>query len=389
MFDFSTRIDRKGTWCTQWDFIQDRFGRGDLLPFTISDMDFKTAPCILTALEQRLQHGVFGYTRWNVPEFTSAIANWFSHLFSCHVNTDHIAYTPSVIYAVAQFIQLWSKPGDGVIVHTPCYDAFPKTILANSRQVAPAPLIKQGNHFVLDREQFKILTQNPKNRILLLCNPHNPTGKAWTQDELNFMATCCQENDIAVISDEIHMDLVWHKTHLPWLKTQYPKSVLISSASKSFNTAALNGAYVIVPDEKKRAEYLHLLKERDALSSPAVFALIAHISAYNQGIDWLLALKHYLRDNLHYLEETLNGAFPTLNWAIPESTYLAWIDLTPLHLDEDKLQHDLIHQQKVAIMSGRTYGKEGRGFIRLNVGCPREKLEHGVNALINAIANQR
>ncbi len=221
---------------------------------------------------------------------------------------------------------------------------------------------------------------------MLLCSPQNPTGKVWTLEELNHMAELCERYDVAVISDEIHMDMVWgmHR-HTPWNAVARGKWALLTSGSKSFNIPALTGAYGLIGDEESRTGYLSALKGRDGLSSPSVLALTAHIAAYQQGEPWLDALRRYLEENLLYIAQELNSAFPKLNWQPPEATYLAWIDLRPLNVDDRALQKVLIEQQKVAIMPGYTYGKEGNGFVRLNAGCPRSKLEQGVKRLIAGI----
>lgn len=386
MFDFSTVVDRHGTWCTQWDYVADRFGAADLLPFTISDMDFATAPCITDALQQRINHGVFGYSRWKNDEFLAAIDHWFRQRFNSRIDTQTLVYGPSVIYMVSELIRIWSKPGDGVVVHTPAYDAFYKAIEGNARNVVAVAMEKhatgwQGNMAALEEALAK-----PENSILLLCSPQNPTGKVWTREELTVIAELCARYDVAVISDEIHMDMVWGEhRHTPWNDVARGKWALLTSGSKSFNIPALTGAYGLIGDDETRNAYLSALKGRDGLSSPSVLALTAHIAAYQQGETWLDALRAYLEENLQYIAHELNSAFPKLNWQPPEATYLAWIDLRPLNLDDRALQNVLIEQQKVAIMPGYTYGEEGNGFVRLNAGCPRSKLEQGVQRLIAGI----
>ncbi|MFP9430525.1 MalY/PatB family protein [Enterobacter sp. LM3] len=386
MFDFSSVVDRHGTWCTQWDYVADRFGAADLLPFTISDMDFATAPCITDALHQRINHGVFGYSRWKNDEFLAAVAHWFRQRFNSRINTDTVVYGPSVIYMVSELIRLWSKPGDGVVVHTPAYDAFYKAIEGNARNVVAVAMEKQATGWQGNMAALEAALAKPENKILLLCSPQNPTGKVWTRDELTLMADLCARYDVAVISDEIHMDMVWGEhRHTPWNEVARGKWALLTSGSKSFNIPALTGAYGLIGDDDSRHGYLSALKGRDGLSSPSVLALTAHIAAYQQGEPWLDALRAYLEENLRYIAHELNSAFPKLNWQPPEATYLAWIDLRPLNIDEQALQNVLIEQEKVAIMPGYTYGKEGNGFIRLNAGCPRSKLEKGVKRLISGV----
>ncbi|HCB3585947.1 MalY/PatB family protein [Citrobacter koseri] len=386
MFDFSKVVDRHGTWCTQWDYVADRFGAPDLLPFTISDMDFATAPCILEAINQRLAHGVLGYSRWKNDEFLGAIAHWFATRHHSTVDPQSIVYGPSVIYMVSELIRQWSSVGEGVVIHTPAYDAFYNAIEGNQRTVMPVALQKKADGWHCDMAALEAVLARPESKILLLCSPQNPTGKVWTRDELETMAELCHRHGVRVISDEIHMDMVWGaQPHIPWSNVAHGSWALLTSGSKSFNIPALTGAYGLIGDEESRNRYLSVLKGRDGLSSPAVLALSAHIAAYQQGAPWLDALREYLADNLNYIAHALNTAFPTLNWQVPQSTYLAWIDLRALNIDDHALQDALIHQQKVAIMPGYTYGEEGRGFVRLNAGCPRSKLEKGVNGLINAI----
>jgi len=386
MFDFSAVVDRHGTWCTQWDYIADRFGAADLLPFTISDMDFATAPCIIEAMQSRIGHGVFGYSRWKNDEFLAAVAHWFRQRFNSAIDTNAIVYGPSVIYMVSELIRQWSAPGDGVVIHTPAYDAFYNAVAGNQRQVVSVGLHKTPAGWQCDMAELEAVLAQPQNTVLLLCSPHNPTGKVWTRDELNTMAELCARHGVAVISDEIHMDMVWgNHRHTPWCEVARSKWALLTSGSKSFNIPALTGAYGLIGDEASRTAYLQALKGRDGLSSPSVLALVAHIAAYEQGEAWLDALREYLEANLQYVADRLNAAFPALSWQPPEATYLAWVDLRPLNIDDKALQKVLIEQQKVAIMPGYTYGEEGNGFIRLNAGCPRSKLEQGVERLIAGI----
>jgi len=385
-YDFSQPVDRHNTYCTQWDFVQDRFGEANLLPFTISDMDFATAPQIIEAMTQRTQHGVFGYSRWQHHDFLSAIQGWFKKRFAADIQTDQVVYGPSVIYMVSQLICQWSDIGDGIVVHTPAYDAFYKTIEGNHRKLRPCPLTLKEGKWLCDMGQLESLLAEPTTRVLLLCSPHNPTGKVWSQEELIIMAELCQRHNVRVISDEIHMDLCWGDAkHTPWSAIGTEPYALFTSASKSFNIPALTGAYGIINDPESRNAYFNKLKVCDGLSSPAIFAVIAHIVAYTECDTWFNDLRRYLLDNLNYVKERLAAELPALTWQVPESTYLAWIDISPLNIDDNALQQRLIHQEKVAIMPGYTYGDEGRGYIRFNVGCSRSKLAEGLDRFIRAV----
>lgn len=259
-------------------------------------------------------------------------------------------------------------------------------ILGNQRQVLPCPLHKVDNDWQCDMAHLEALLARPQTKILLLCSPQNPTGKVWTQHELEQMAELCERHDVKVISDEIHMDMVWGEhRHTPWSQVATTPWALLTSGSKTFNIPALTGAYGIISDDSARDSYVQALKSRDGLSSPAVLAVAAHIAAYRHGEPWLDALRDYLQDNLTYVAERLKQALPQLNWQPPQATYLAWIDIRPLGIDDRELQQVLIEREKVAIMPGFTYGEEGRGFLRLNVGCPRSKVEAGMDKLIAAL----
>ncbi|MFD5284824.1 MalY/PatB family protein [Streptomyces rubrogriseus] len=376
-YDFDTPVDRHGTWCTQWDYVQDRFGVPDLLPFTISDMDFETAPEVLAALRGRLDHGVLGYSRWRQDDFLSAIVHWYAARHGTAVDPGSIVYAPSVVYQVSRLLHLWSRPGDGVVAHTPMYDAFPRTVAASGRRLLECPLD--------DWAELERLLALPDTAVLLLCSPHNPTGRVWSAAELDRMARLCVRHGVAVVSDEIHSDLA-HAPHLhrPWVRHGGDgRWAVVTSASKSFNIPALTGSYGIIGDPASRDAYLRQLKDADGLSSPAVLSLVGHIAAYREGAPWLDALRTYLAGNLVMVADRLREAFPGLDWRPPQAGYLAWIDLRPLGVDDEELQRELVEVEKVAVMPGAAYGSPGR--VRLNVGCPRSKAEAGVEALVRAL----
>ncbi|MFD5650004.1 MalY/PatB family protein [Streptomyces sp. NPDC127039] len=376
-YDFDTPVDRRGTWCTQWDYVQDRFGVPDLLPFTISDMDFETAPEVLAALRGRLDHGVLGYSRWRQDDFLSAIVHWYAARHGTAVDPGSVVYAPSVIYQVSRLLHLWSRPGDGVVAHTPMYDAFPRTVAASGRRLLECPLD--------DWPELERLLALPDTAVLLLCSPHNPTGRVWSAAELDRMARLCARHGVAVVSDEIHCDLA-HAPHLhrPWVRHGGDgRWAVVTSASKSFNIPALTGSYGIIGDPASREAYLRQLKDADGLSSPAVLSLVGHIAAYREGAPWLDALRRYLAGNLAMVADRLQEAFPGLGWRPPQAGYLAWIDLRPLGVDDEELQRELVEVEKVAVMPGAAYGSPGR--VRLNVGCPRSKAEAGVEALVRAL----
>ena len=205
---FDEPINRKGTHCTQWDYVEDRFGEKNLLPFTISDTDFKVPAAVEAALIKRMQHPVFGYTRWNHNEFKQAVCKWYSERFKSRIDSDWLVYSPSVMYSIKLLVTLLSNPGDGIIIQTPAYDAFYKMIKENKRKIVPNALIYDANSYRIDFEELTRLMAQPENKVLLLCSPHNPTGRVWQKDELQRMIELARIHDVFIISDEIHMDIV-------------------------------------------------------------------------------------------------------------------------------------------------------------------------------------
>ncbi|WP_406463251.1 pyridoxal phosphate-dependent aminotransferase [Streptomyces sp. NBC_00111] len=376
-YDFDTVIDRRGTWCVQWDGVADRFGVDGLLPFTISDMDFETAPEVLSALRSRLEHGVLGYTTWQQDDFLSAVAHWYATRYGTRIDTGRLVYGPSVLNQLSQLLRMWTAEGEGVVVHTPTYDGFRKAVVGLGRELRGVPV---GDAAALERELARA-----DAKVLVLCSPHNPTGRVWTEAELRATAALARRHGVAVISDEIHADFVHEGyTHVPYARVAGDERwAVITSASKSFNFPALTGSYGLIGDPVDHAEYLRRMETAEGLASPAVLSLTAHIAAYREGVAWLDEVRAYTAGNLAMVGERLETDFPELGWVPPQAGYLAWIDLRPLGVDDEALQRVLIEREKVAIMPGAVYGAPG--FVRLNVGCARSKAEAGVEALVRGI----
>ncbi|WP_405659000.1 MalY/PatB family protein [Streptomyces sp. RK9] len=373
-YDFDTPVDRHGTWCVQWD------GVADLLPFTISDMDFACAPPVLDALQRRVAHGVFGYTDWRNDDFRGAVRDWFKQRHDTDVDPGSLVYAPSVLNQISQLLRMWTEPGDGVVVHTPTYDGFRKAVDGLGRELRTVPVEDPGLA-LLEAELAR-----PGARVLLLCSPHNPTGRVWSDAELGGMAALCERYGVAVISDEIHADLTHDgAVHLPWTRYARGRWALVTSGTKAFNFPSLSGSYGFVGDPDDHAAFVRRMNTGEGLASPAVLSLVAHIAAYREGAEWLDAVRAYTYENLRYVGERLNEAFPELGWVAPQAGYLAWVDLRGVlgGVGDAGLQRELVERQGVAVMAGGTYGAPG--FVRLNVGCPRGKVEVGVEALVRGV----
>lgn len=385
--EFDRVIDRNGTYCTQWDYVQDRFGVADLLPFTISDTDFALPEAVVDVLSQRLKHPVFGYTRWNHGYFKSSVQNWYQKRFNFELDSDWIFYSPAVIYSISKLLQIVSKEGSGVVVQTPAYDAFFKTIEGNQRVIVENKLCYQDQRYTIDFEDLEEKLSDPNNQVMLLCSPHNPTGRVWTTEELAKISQLCKQYDVFLISDEIHMDVLRKgEKHHPILEFATEKVALVTSASKTFNFPGLIFSYLLIPDPLLREEFQMALKNQDGLSSTSTLGMLATVAAYNECETWVDELNDYMDENFNYVDDYLKAYLPQLKAVPSQATYLMWIDTKELGIPMAELQEKLVHKGKVAIMDGNVYGGNGSQFLRLNIGCPRAKLEDGLARLKKSLS---
>ncbi|MBU7496018.1 PatB family C-S lyase [Lactiplantibacillus pentosus] len=383
-YDFDKVIDRRGTYSTQWDYIQDRFGRSDILPFSISDTDFPVPVGVQQALEKRIKHPIYGYTRWNHEAYKNSIVNWFKAQNQAPINPDWIVYSPSVVFSIATFIRMKSAVGEGVAVFTPMYDAFYHVIEDNQRVLIPIRLSSAQQDYQIDWDTLETVLKQATTKILLLTNPHNPTGKVFSVQELKRISTLCRQNNVFIISDDIHKDIVYKRSaYTPITMYTTTDVVLCCSATKTFNTPGLIGSYLFVPDLSLRTRFLSELKQKNALSSASIFGIESQIAAYNTGSDYLKQLVAYLQSNFDYLSSFLQEHLPEIRFKQPEATYLAWMDVSQLGLTAEALQDKLVNTGRVGIMSGSTYGDSQ--YLRMNVACPISKLQEGLKRMEYAI----
>lgn len=386
IYNFDEVIDRRGTFCTQWDYIQDRFGERDLLPFSISDTDFMAPEPVRKKLSEVVEHGIYGYSRWNHDAFKGAVAEYFAARHRVSISRDWVIYSPSVMYSVAVLLRLLGRDGDRVLVFEPMYDAFYHVIRDNKRELAPLHLEAPEGRYEIDFDRFEELLKTCD--VFLLCSPHNPTGRVWTEQEMDRMVELCKRYEVPVISDEIHSDVILtdrpHRSILTYAD-QYDKLYLVSSSSKTFNTPGLTGSYCVIPDREIREAFVSRMRNRDFLNSVSLMGMHALMTGYGECLDYVDQLCEYIRGNMRELKEFVDRELACygVEFRIPESTYLAWIDMGGVAADSDRIQDALIHVGKVGIMPGRTYGEEN--YLRMNLGCPREKLREGMARMKRAI----
>ena len=388
MNQFNKTINRLGTYCTQWDFVKDRFGKDDVLPFTISDMDISTSPEILLALQKRVDHGIFGYTRWNHPDFKNAIISWYQKRFDCPIQDSWIAYTPSVIYGIVKVLSVYNPQKKPICFITPCYDGFMKILSSNDY---PTKTVHQSlDNGVYNLDWNELETALSQSKVFLLCNPNNPNGYVWSAEDLTKIIELCKKHKVIIVSDDIHMDFVYKPAlFTPIIKVAQKMDyldnvVIITSSAKTFNLSSLGGAYIICPNITKLAEYVYLLGNKDSLSSAPALFITSLITGYTQSEAWTDELIEYCHQNLIFVKEYLEKHLPTLSVTIPEGTYFAWIDCSKLGIPMSEIQDKLLNIGKVAIMDGDRY-EESAPFLRMIIACPRSKVEDGLKRLVKSL----
>lgn len=375
--NFDEENNRLNTYCTQWDYIQDRFNKKDLIPFSISDTDFKVPLPVYEKLNKVLEHQIYGYSRWNHEDYKGSIANHYINKFNCNVDKEWVTYSPSVMYSVSLLIRLLCNEGEKVATFNPMYDAFFNVIEENKRELVRISLYDKKGLFNFDNKDFEDLIKDCK--VLLLCSPHNPTGKVWKENELNFIIEVCKKYNVKIISDEIHSDIVFEgNTHIPALSylSQYDNIYLVSSGSKTFNYPGLIGSYAIIPDKKIYDLFLHQTRTKDFLNSVSILGMYATMVSYNECDYYVNDLISYLDKNMEYVRGFIEENFEDIVFTKPEGTYLAWIDCRKAPFSAEEIQDALVNVGGVGIMKGEVYGSEK--YLRLNCGCTLAKLKIGM-----------
>lgn len=382
-YDFNEIIPRRHTNSYKWDSATDE----DVLPLWVADMDFRTAPPVVEALQKRVEHGIFGYTK--VPSaYYEAITNWFARRHGWQIDKDWIIYTSGVVPALSAIIKALTKPGDRVLVQTPVYNCFFSSIRNNNCEVVDNPLIYTNRTYHIDFTNLERLTADPNIKLMLLCNPHNPAGRVWTREELTRLGEICLRNNVIVVADEIHCELVYPgHTYTPFAsisKTFLMNSVTCTSPSKAFNLAGLQIANIISADEEVRMRIDKAININEVCDVNP-FGVEALMAAYNNGEEWLEELKHYLVENYSYLKEYFNEHLPQFPVTTLEGTYLVWVDCSVLQQRSKDIVETLLKAEKLWVNEGSMYGEAGKSFIRINIACSREVLTDGLHRLMNGL----
>lgn len=385
-FDFDKITPRRGTNSYKWDSAEDK----DVLPMWVADMDFQTAPCIIEALKKRVEHGIFGYTR--VPEeYYEAVISWFHRRHQWQIERNWFIYTSGVVPALSAVIKALANEGDNILTLTPVYNCFFSSIRNNGCKLSSCALKYENNTFSIDYEDLERRAADPKTPLLLLCNPHNPSGRVWTREELQRIGDICIKHNVIVVSDEIHCEIVHPGyKYIPFasISEEFQKhSVTCISPSKAFNIAGLQIANIIVENSEWRQRIDKAININEVCDVNP-FGVIATIAAYNEGGEWLDELLEYIHANYLFFRDYCEKHFPQFPVAPLEGTYLVWMDCRSFHIPSEQLEEDLMKKSKLWLNAGSMYGKEGEGFMRWNLACPRQFVEDGLKRFAEYVDNR-
>ena len=382
---FDEIIERNGTDCVKYDAVQEMWGRTDLLPMWVADMDFRTPPFIMDAIRKKIEQGVLGYTL-PCEEWYEQIIKWNANRHGLKIEKDEIGFVPGIVRGIAFAINCFTNRGDKVMVQPPVYHPFFLVTEHNQREVVYSPLDFNNGQVHINFECFK---QDIKGcKLFILCNPHNPGGRVWNLEELQQIAAICEENGTIVISDEIHADLTLpgykHHSFSTVSEAARMNSITFMAPSKAFNMPGISSSYSLIFNTKLREKF-HDYMEASELSMGNMFAYTTCAAAYANGAEWLDQMLEYIQGNIDFTEQYLKERIPSIKMLKPQASYLIFLDCRELGLNQEELVNLFVDKAHLALNDGAMFGREGKGFMRLNVGCPRNILYQALQQLEAAI----
>jgi len=390
MTDFDILHDRSQSAAEKWDkaAMKEHFGRDDLLPFWVADMEFQASPNIRGSLVERAENGIYGY-EYRPDSLYDAILQWYASRHQWAINKPDLCFSRGVMNAITILINQHTERGDGIIVQPPVFFEFRIAIRENKRKIVQNPLIKNGKSYEMDFENLEDEASKPRNKMLILCNPHNPIGRVWTKEELQRVGEICFKHNVLVISDEIHADI----TYRDYQFTPFSKAVTEEikqqsftciSPAKTFNIASVTDAMVIIPNQEYRQQYEKFV-DQYFLGKSNTFTVSAMEAAYRNGGEWLDEFLVYLQNNLDFLKDYLGDHIPEVQLVEPEGSFLVWLDFTELNMDAKELESFLAHKARIALNSGYWFGRQGAGYARMTIACPQSMIKEGLSRLEKAI----
>lgn len=388
MTEFDQVFSRKNTNSEKWDGIAKTYGKDDLLPLWVADMDFKAPIPVTNALREYVDAGIYGYSQQ--PEsLYNAIIDWQRTRHHFSLAKKDILFNSGVVASLALAVQAYTQPGDSVLIHNPVYPPFSSVIQENNRKLISSKLLEVNHHFEMDLAEMEQLIITHKVKLFILCNPHNPGGRVWSKEELKAVGELCQKHDIIVVSDEIHQDLVFTPHVFTSFQTVDPAfadfSIILTSVTKTFNLAGLKNSMVFIKNPELRKQF-SAVQNQNKQSEINTLGLIGAEAAYRYGQEWLEELLVYLEKNITYTYDYLQKNLPKVTFQKTEGTYLIWLDFSAYQLSDNELQKKMIEEAKVVLNSGITFGSAGTQRMRLNVACPKATLQEGLERITRAFS---
>ena len=389
--NFDETIDRNEYPTLKWNksLLTEHFGTDRVLPFWVADMDFRAPDAVIDSLLKRAEHGIFGY-EYKKDSYFDSLVNWYKSRYQWLIDLNHIESCPGVLSAISILMNQHSETGDGIIIQPPVFFEFRLVIRSNHRKIVKNPLKLVNGKYEMDFEGLEEKAADPKNKMLIICNPHNPVGRVWTREALAQAGEICRQHNVLVISDEIHGDIVYkpHRyTPFASISDELAQtSVTCLSPAKTFNIPGMIDAMAIIANEEDRQQF-HDFAHRYQINKTNVFASAAIEAAYSNGGEWLDALLAYLQSNIDFLKSYLDENIPQVKLIEPEGTYLVWLNFEGLGLDAKALEKFLAQKAQLALNSGYWFGREGAGYARMNIACPQSTLQEALFRLRNAIHN--
>lgn len=385
-YNFDEIIDRKGTNALKTEVLKERYGSEDLTPLWVADMDFLSPPAISEAIIERAKHCLYGYTCPSQSYYNSII-NWVQKSHQWEIQQEWLSFIPGIVKGIAFVVDCFSGKGDKVIIQPPVYHPFRIIPTLHQRTIINNPLILSAGKYEMNLDDLKSIIEDDC-KILILCNPHNPGGRVWTKQELIDLAEICYDHNILVISDEIHSDLIHEgNSHVPFATVSEKaalNSITFMAPSKTFNIAGIVSSFAIIPNNEIRTKFYNYLKSSE-LDEGHIFAYTATEAAYTKCDDWLQEAIEYIWQNILFIDKYLKENIPQIKMMIPQASYLVWLDCRELNLTQDELVSLFVKDAKLALNDGAMFGKEGTGFMRMNVGSPRNVLAQALASLKNAL----
>lgn len=385
VYDFNEDICRYNTACSKWDNVLTRCGRADVLPMWTADTDFTCPLPIIDAVKKRAEHPIYGYP-YTIPEFYDTTVAWIGRRHGWQIQRDWVVFTTGVVPVFQNSIQAFTQEGDEVIVQPPVYHSFRHAIEENGRVCSNNRLIYRDGQYSMDFEDLEQRAASPKAKMMIMCSPHNPVGRVWTAEELSRVEEICLRHDVILVIDEIHSDLVFKGKHIPLasIDERYLQNTITCYApSKTFNTAGLRGSGIIVPNPKLRVELEKRFKMNKGIMQN-IFAVPAYIAAYTQCDDYLEQLVPYLQGNIDYVRSVLQEKMPRIRLVEPEATFLIWLDCSELGLKGEQIMDFFLNKARIGIVNGMQFGPGGEDFARINIGCPRFRVQQAFEQIAKA-----